>query len=125
MWSSTRLYSRTTPFLIYINDLPQSLTETASNFYANDTSIYYYYRDIQKTENALNKEFSSLWKWFINNKLSIHFGEDKAKAILFTRDKTEAKLNIGFQDHSIKQYNCVEHLGCLRDNNLCEESMAR
>ena len=41
------------------------------------------------------------------------------------RDQTEARLNICFQDHSIKQYNCVEHLGCLLDNNLCEESMAR
>ena len=41
------------------------------------------------------------------------------------RNKTEAKLNICFQDHSIKQYNCVEYLGCLLDNNLCGESMPR
>ena len=93
-------------FLIYINDLPKSLSETASNLYASDTCIYYQHRDIQKIENVLNKEFSSLCEWFIDNKLSIHFGEDKTKAILFTRNKTEAKLNICFQDHSIKQYNC-------------------
>ena len=112
-------------FLIYINDLPQSLSETASNLYADDTCIYYQHRDIQKIENVLNKEFSSLCEWFIDNKLSIHFGEDKTKAILFTRNKTEAKLNICFQDHSIKQYNSVEYLGCLLDNNLCGESMTR
>ena len=64
-------------FLIYINDLPKSLSETASNLYANDTCIYYQHRDIQKIENVLNKEFSSLCEWFIDNKLSIHFGEDK------------------------------------------------
>ena len=68
-------------FLIYINDLPQSLSETASDLHADDTCIYYQHRDIQKIEN-------------------------------------EAKLNICFQDHSIKQYNCVEYLGCLLDNNL-------
>ena len=112
-------------FLIYINDLPKSLSETASNLYASDTCIYYQHRDIQKIENVLNKEFSSLCEWFIDNKLSIHFGEDKTKAILFTRNKTEAKLYICFQDHSNKQYNCVEYLGCLLDNNLCGESMAR
>ena len=112
-------------FLIYINDLPKSLSETASNLYAGDTCIYYQHRDIQKIENVLNKEFSSLCEWFIDNKLSIHFGEDKTKAILFTRNKTEAKLYICFQDHSNKQYNCVEYLGCLLDNNLCGESMAR
>ena len=51
--------------------------------------------------------------------------EDQTKAILYTRNKTEEKLNICFQDHSIKQYSCVEYLGCLFDNNLCGESMAR
>ena len=45
--------------------------------------------------------------WFIDNKLSIHFGEDKTKSILFTRIKTPAKLNISFQDHLIKQYNRI------------------
>ena len=81
-------------FLIYINDLPKSLSETASNLYASDTCIYYQHRDIQKIENVLNKEFSSLCEWFIDNKLSIHFGEDKTKPILFTRNKTEAKLSM-------------------------------
>ena len=68
-WSSARFYSRTTPFLIYINNLPQSLSETASNLYVDDTSIYYQHRDIQKIENILNKEFSSLCEWFINKKI--------------------------------------------------------
>ena len=93
-------------FLMYINDLPQSLSETTSSLYADDTCIYHQHRDIQKIENVLIKEFSSLCEWFIDIKLSIHSGEDKTKAILFTRNKTEAKLNICFQDHSIKQYNC-------------------
>ena len=63
----------------------------------------------------MNKKLSSLCEWFIESKLSI----------LFTRNKTEAKLNICFQNHSIKQYNCVEYLGCLLDNNLSGESMTR
>ena len=37
-------------FLIYINDLPQSLSKTTSNLYTNDTCIYYQQRDIQKIE---------------------------------------------------------------------------
>ena len=89
-------------FLIYINHLPQSLSQTASDLHADDRCMYYQHRDIQKIENVLNKEFSSLCEWFIDNKLSIHFGEDKTKANLFTRNKTEANLNICFQDHSIK-----------------------
>ena len=39
-------------FLIYVSDLPQSLSETASNLYVDDTCIYYQRRDIQKIENV-------------------------------------------------------------------------
>ena len=35
------------------------------------------------------KEFSSLCELFIDNKLSIHFGKDKTKSILFTRSKPQ------------------------------------
>ena len=38
-----------------------------------------------KIENVLNKEFLSLCQWFIDNKLSIHFGEDKTKSILISK----------------------------------------
>ena len=69
-------------FLLYLNDLPQSLSDAGSYLYANDTCIFYKHEGI-KIENVLNKEFSSLCQWFIDNKLSIHFGEDKTKSILF------------------------------------------
>ena len=109
--------------MIYINDLPQALSETALNLYADDTCIYYQHKNIKNIETILNKEFSSLCEWFIDNKLSIHFVEDKTKSILFTRSKTTAKLDISFQDHHIKQYNCVEYLGCFLDYNLNGETI--
>ena len=57
--------------------------------------------------------------------MSIHFGEDKTKSILLTRSKTPEKLNVSFQDHSIRQYNCQEYIGCFLDYNLNVETMAR
>ena len=38
-------------------------------------------------ENVLDKEFSNAYDWFVDNKLSIHFGEYKSKCIFFSRDK--------------------------------------
>ena len=32
----------------------------------------------------LTKNFSNICDWFVDNKLSIHFREDKAKSILFS-----------------------------------------
>ena len=39
----------------------------------------------KKFKNVINKEFSTLCQWFIDNKLSIYFGEDKSKSILFSQ----------------------------------------
>ena len=50
--------------------------------YANDTGLVCQHKDI-KIENQLNEDFCNICDWFVNNKLSIYFGEDKTKSILF------------------------------------------
>ena len=75
-------------YLIYINDLPQALNETGSYLYADDTCIFYQDKDVEKIERVLNKEFLSLCEWFIDNKLSIHFGGDKTKTIFSLKWKS-------------------------------------
>ena len=61
--------------------------------------------------------------WFVHNKLSIHFGEDKTKWILFSRDKNLPDLNITYNNNRIKQYHMAEYLGYCLDANLTGESM--
>ena len=65
--------------------------------------------------------------WFVDNKLSVHFGQDKTKSILFgTKHKLRnAKaLNIVYNGIEIKQYEKVKYLGCVLDQSLSGESMA-
>ena len=38
-------------------------------------------------ENVSNKEFGNVCEWFADNKLSIHFGEDKTKCLRFSEEK--------------------------------------
>ena len=71
-------------FLLYVNGLPQSLSSISSYLHADDNCIFYQHEDVKKIENILNKEFSSLFQWFIDNKLSINFGENKTKSILLS-----------------------------------------
>ena len=68
--------------LLYFIDLLQSLSEIDSYHYGDDTCIFYWDKDVQKIEDYLNKEFSTFSKWFVDNKLSIHFREDKTKCSL-------------------------------------------
>ena len=60
----------------------------------------------------------------MENKLPIHFGEDKAKSTLLSKTRGLKEINISFASHSIKQHKTVEHLGCQLDSKLSEEEMA-
>ena len=51
--------------------------------YANDTCPVRQHKVINKIENQLNEDFCNISDWFVDNKLSIYFGEDKTKSILF------------------------------------------
>ena len=110
-------------FLLYVNDLPQSLSDAGSNWHAYDTCIFYQHEDVKKIENVLNKEFSSLCQWFIDNKLPIHFGEDKTKSIIFSKARGLREINISFEGNSIKQHETVECLGCQLGSKLSGEAM--
>ena len=111
-------------FLLYINDIPQVLSDSHTHPYADDTTISYQHMDIAEIKNVLNKEFANMCEWFIDNKLSIHFDEDKTKCILFSKEKNLPGLKITYKNNRIKPFNIVEYLGCYLDANLSRESMA-
>ena len=113
-------------FLLYINDMPQAI-DCDLLLYADDTCLIFQHKDIHEIETVLNRNFSVLCDWFVDNKLSIHFGEDKTKSILFSskhKIKTIRSLNIQYKDISIKQYSKVKYLGCILDETLSGDSMA-
>ena len=58
--------------------------------YADDSYFVYQHNDISKIEWNLNTNCSYICDWFVDNKLGIHFGEDKTKCLLFD---TKQKLN--------------------------------
>ena len=67
-----------------------------------------------------------IFDWFVNNKLSIHFGDDKTKSILFST-KTKKKigrLEIKYGNINMNRYSKVTYLGCEIDEILSEEAMA-
>ena len=113
-------------FLIYVNDMPQAV-DCDLFLYADDTWVGFTDKNIKTIENNLNRNFNSLCNWFVENKLSIHFGEDKTKSILFgskRRLKNIDKLNIRRDNIKVSQQNKVTYLGCILDENMSGESMA-
>ena len=72
------------------------------------------------------QRFSSLCDGFVDNKLSIHFRQDKAKSVLFgTKHKfwNAKSLNIVYNGVEIKPHAKVKYLQCILDESLSDESM--
>ena len=47
-------------------------------------------KEVTEIENVLNKEFANVCHWLVDNKLSIHFGEDKTRCFFVSRDMNRA-----------------------------------
>ena len=78
-------------FLIYVNDVLMAV-KCDLFLYADETYLVFRSKNAKDIEKQLNKEFANIWDWFVDNKLSIHFGEDKTKSILFASKRKIKKL---------------------------------
>ena len=98
-------------FLLYVNDMKQAV-DCDSFLYADDSCLVYQHKDVKEIEGNLNKNFSDICDWFVDNKRSIHFGKDKIKCMLFgTRHRLDkvSSLNIKYGEIHIKQYHTVTY----------------
>ena len=113
-------------FLLYVNDMSMSV-DCDLFLYADDSCLVFTATDLKTIEETLNENFNSLCDWFVENKLSIHFGEDKTKSIIFgskKKLKNLEALDIQRGDIKIKQYSEVTYLGCELDASLSGQTMA-
>ena len=112
--------------LLYINDMKSAVTDCNLRLYADDTCVLSSDEKVSSIKKNLNTDYNSLCGCFIDNKLSIHLGEDKTKYILIKKGKKQCPaLNITRINNKIKQYSVFEYLGCLLDEKLSGESMAK
>ena len=74
-----------------------------------------------------SRKTSDYWLFLSNNwlvcwqQISVHFGEDKTKSILFANKykiKSIGKLDITYINIKIKQYSAVTYLGCVLDETV-------
>ena len=113
MRSSIRIHSWT--FVISVASYRYSVDcRLWSIFYAEDTYLLFLHKGLEQLKEALNINFSNICDWFVDNKLSIDFEEEKTKSILFSIINRKRKIvtsNIQYGDVKIKQYSKVTYLG--------------
>ena len=86
--------------------MPQAVVSD-SLLYADDTCIVFQHKSETEIEKELIRDFLSLCDWFVDNKSSTYFGQDK-----------QNQINIEYNGVEIKQHAKVKYLGCILDESL-------
>ena len=106
-------------FLIYINDLSDSLNSNPKLF-ADDTSLFRTVNDINTTSNDLNKDLDKISDWAFQWKMSFNPDPSKqAQEIIFSR-KYNKKVHpsLTFNKAPVTHANNQKHLGMILDSKL-------
>ena len=94
--------------------------------YADNSCLVFQGKAVIEIEKQLNGGFTDICEWFVDNRLSIHFGQDKTKSILFAskrKIKKVTKLKIIYKNIQIKHHSKVTYLGYILDETMSGESM--
>ena len=105
-------------FLIFVNDLPSSLTCTMCNLFADDTEIHVGGDTLAEVERLLQLDVDNIVGWFKKNKLTVN--SSKSFAMMFSSNATRIAQGLGLKIDGC-DIECVQsarYLGIYPDSNL-------
>ena len=110
-------------FLVYINDLPDSLRSTTKLF-ADDTSLFSIVYNVQRSFEDLSNDLCAIEKWAYQWKMSFNPDVRKqATEVVFSRKKSPADhALLVFNNSNIKTVSHQKHLGLILDEKLSFDS---
>ena len=107
-------------FLLYANDLPNSLNVLVPIIFA-DYTFFFEYSNINTLFKTVNDELIKINEWFSENKLSVNVL--KTKLPLFYKSGKKYSIPshlpmLKIKNHDIERANTMKSLGVLLDDNL-------
>ena len=104
-------------FLIYINDLRNVCGNSLPILFADDSNIFTVGKKLDDIEKLINKELADISMWLNANRLSLNI--KKTRYMVFSRKKrTDKKIDIKINNHSISETKSSKFLGVYIDNCL-------
>ena len=95
-------------FSLFINDLPQSCSDSSTIMYTDDTAIYISSKDPSTLSTSLQSALNNLLAWLSQNKLTLNATKIKCMPI---RPERKQALNITIDHLLIEQVNKFKYLG--------------
>ena len=107
-------------FLIFINDLPNSIKHCKIVLYADDTAIFFAHKELLMIQSTLQQDLNALNNWFHENGLVVNCS--KTNILLFRSNKRLANVNnLTLKlDETTASHNIAspKYLGLIMDCNV-------
>ena len=105
-------------FLIYINDLPNALSDCETNLFADDTCLLLSDSNLRILENRVNSDLVKLSQWLKANKISLN--ATKTEVVLFRSKNKPIPYNmcLVLDNHNLNFSSHIKHLGLQLDQHL-------
>ena len=104
-------------FLIYINDLHNSIHNSVTHHFADDTNLVCFGKSLKSLNNKINNDLRYLTRWLQANKISLHGG--KTEYVLFNSYKPfDHDFVVKLCGRRLIPSQYIKYLGMLIDRNL-------
>ena len=105
-------------FLIYINDLPNAISNSDTFLFADDTCLLFSDSDTKVIEEKVNLDLKQLSSWLQANKIALNAA--KTEVVLFRdpRKLIHDDINLVLDDFALSFSPHVKYLGILLDQHL-------
>ena len=105
-------------FLLFINDITQSVNAGTCNIFADDVAIYTSCKTVEDAESQLQICINEIDRWYKNNRLKINADKTNVMVISSRAKGIHKELNVKLNDTKLKQVNSVRYLGVNIDCKL-------
>ena len=105
-------------FIIYMNDLPLSLTKSKCIMFADDTTVYCSGNNHADLIMTLKYDLEILIDWFRANKLSLNVSKTNYIVFRNRENSSEEKHSLKIGDMLINEVKSTKFLGLIVDNKL-------
>jgi hypothetical protein len=106
-------------FLIYVNDLPNAVTNNAQiNIFADDVVVYSNHDSLKTLNENLQNTMNNVFDWYETNRLSLSL--EKCKSMVINNNLTHKLDNFSLElgDTKLDQVSQMKYLGVTIDDEL-------
>ena len=105
-------------YLIYINDLNQTIKFCKVHHFADDTYLVHFSKSVHKLNTYINIDIKNLTNWLNANKISLNLKRTELVIFKHKNKKLECPIKIKLTRNRLYPFKSVKHLSVKIDENL-------